>query len=153
MANNSKIKKWFSSKEQMKRLAGRTWLKDKVQGMTVKLFVQTSGKKKNRWCLIVLFSHTKVPLQRLRSLSNSRCSKKLKCIVPHLFKHQLNVKKGFSQRDLWVWSLSNGNPNSNDIHKKCAIFLRELNQQKHCHLNGAEAVQMKRGSLIPKFNK
>ena len=46
MANNSKIKKWFSSKEQIKRLAGRIWLKDKVQGMTVKLFVQTSGKKK-----------------------------------------------------------------------------------------------------------
>ena len=153
MANNSKIKKWFSSKEQIKKLAGRIWLKDKVQGMTVKLFVQTSGGKKKWWCLILLFSHTKVPLQRLRSLSNSMCPKKLKCIVPHLFKHQLNVKKGFSQKDLWVWTLSNGNPNSNEIHKKHTIFLRELNQQKHCHLNGAEVVQMKKGSLTPKFNK
>lgn len=48
MANNSKIKKWFSSKEQIKKLAGRIWLKDKVQGMTVKLFVQTSGGEKKR---------------------------------------------------------------------------------------------------------
>lgn len=48
MANNSKIKKWFSSKEQIKKLAGRIWLKDKVQGMTVKLFVQTSGGKKKK---------------------------------------------------------------------------------------------------------
>lgn len=153
MANNSKIKKWFSSKEQIKRLAGRIWLKDKVQGMTVKLFVQTSGKKKNRWCLIVLFSHTKVPLQRLRSLSNNRCSKSLNASSLIYLSTSSMWRRAFPKEIYEYGLLSNGNPNSNDIHKKCVIFLRELNQQKHCHLNRAEAVQMKRGSLTPKFNK
>ena len=45
MANNSKIKKWFSSKEQIKRLAGRTQLKDKVQGMTKTFCSDLRGKK------------------------------------------------------------------------------------------------------------
>lgn len=52
------------------------------------------------------------------------------------------MKKGLFYRDLGVWILSN-TVNSSKIHKRPALFLRELNCQKHYQLGltGTESVQ------------
>lgn len=86
----------------------------------------------------------------VKSFSNKSSSKELTYTVPCSFQQRLNVKKGFSQRYLWVWTLSNGNSNSNDIHRKPTIFLRELYQQTAIlDSKGQRQCKKKRGSSTP----
>lgn len=72
--------------------------RNKPIDVTIQPFVKTSDQR------IRAFSHTKLPLKRLRgprsSQSNKRAPRKLKSVVPQPSQLESKVKNGLAQRDL-----------------------------------------------------